>query len=203
MTTRDDLLHAIQKATEGTPYTATPTEDGFDVHLLIADAQWYGLFNKAGLNREYACREGVRLPGQDRRGPLRHHPEPAERRMGGRRPLRRGQRPVDQGSYLALSTRKIWALDENFHFTKVVDYSFRPNEGLQLIRTVGKGLGLRERTPVDMKIGIAVALFALVGAVAALVVLGILAWSGNYHEVCTEKTTEHTESKSCHWERNT
>jgi len=54
-----------------------------------------------------------------------------------------------------------------------------------------------------VKIGIAVALFALVGATVALVVLGIMAWSGNDHQVCTEKTTEHTHSKSCHWERNT
>ncbi|HEY3014857.1 MAG TPA: hypothetical protein VGJ41_07090 [Nocardioides sp.] len=45
----------------------------------------------------------------------------------GRRPTsRRGQRRVDKGRIWQFSTRKIWALDQNFHFTKVVDYSFSP-----------------------------------------------------------------------------
>ena len=44
----------VRRAAEGTPYVVTDTESGFDVTLNIVDAEWYGLFNKAGLKKVYS-----------------------------------------------------------------------------------------------------------------------------------------------------
>jgi hypothetical protein len=48
-----EFFERVQEAAEGTPYVVTETADGFDVALHIVDAQWFGLFNKAGLQRLY------------------------------------------------------------------------------------------------------------------------------------------------------
>jgi hypothetical protein len=53
MSTGREFFEDVKAAAEGTPYTVTETEDGFDVALDIVDAQWFGLFNKAGLKRLY------------------------------------------------------------------------------------------------------------------------------------------------------
>jgi hypothetical protein len=48
---RREFFEGVRRAAEGTPYVVTETENGFDVTLDIVAAQWFGLFNKAGLKR--------------------------------------------------------------------------------------------------------------------------------------------------------
>jgi hypothetical protein len=47
------LLTAVQRATVGTPYTVTPTRDGFDVHINLAEPRWYGTFQARRINRAF------------------------------------------------------------------------------------------------------------------------------------------------------
>ena len=53
MSTRQEFFERVRAAAEGTPYAAIETTEGFDVTLDIVDAQWFGLFNKAGLRKVY------------------------------------------------------------------------------------------------------------------------------------------------------
>ena len=53
MSNRAEVVERVRAAAEGTPYAVTQTPGGFDVALDIVDAQWFGLFNKAGLRKAY------------------------------------------------------------------------------------------------------------------------------------------------------
>lgn len=147
MTSRDEFLAAVTTATEGTPYAVTPTPEGFDLHLEIADASWYGLFNKAGLKEEYVIR--VRIDGSE------YTVEQGRRSISWAvgAPTR-GEISWFKGRTYELEKRKVWALDESFRPSKVVDYSFSSNEGLKLVKGIGQRLGLKERWPLSMKIAL-------------------------------------------------
>lgn len=160
MTKADEFRAAIAKATADTPYAFTPTDVGFDLHLNLADAKWYGLINKSGLQVEYICRVEI---GEDD-----YTIEQGKRRFSWSAGIpTRGRLEMSKGRNYELSFEKIWAFDENFRPAKVVDYSFSSLESLSLVRTVGKQLGLRERMPTTMKIGLVV---GLIGASSLVLV---------------------------------
>lgn len=165
MTTRDDFIQAIRTATEGTPYDVTPTDAGFDLGLKLADAKWYGLFNKSGLQVEHVCR--VRLDGDSYT--IEQGMREVSWSLGA---PTRGRLEFFKGRSYEVSFQKVWALDEGFRPAKVVDYSFSSNEGLALVRTVGKRLGLKERMPGVVKGAIIVGLLGASSIV--LVPIGLI-----------------------------
>lgn len=63
MTTHTEFADAVQQAAAGTPYVVSVTEGGFDVGLDIVDAQWFGLFNAAGLQKTYVHHVTMPTPG--------------------------------------------------------------------------------------------------------------------------------------------
>lgn len=171
MTTTDEFRAAVSHAAQGTPYVVTPTEGGFDVTLNIADAQWYGLFNKAGLTKvvtHHVSLEGDRYEILD---------DSRELRWVAGVPSLHGSYVRQTGRVREFGFEKSWAFDEDGRFRKVVDYSFSTGEGLALIRGVAEQLGLTERQPASVKVAIGLAVFTLIAllvgglAVAAYLLL--------------------------------
>lgn len=69
MTTHTEFADAVQRAAAGTPYVVSVTEGGFDVGLDIVDAQWFGLFNAAGLQKTYVHHVTMPTPPAATRSP--------------------------------------------------------------------------------------------------------------------------------------
>lgn len=45
------FLVEVRSLAQGTPYVVKATDDGFDVRVDVADAQWYALVYKEGLRK--------------------------------------------------------------------------------------------------------------------------------------------------------
>ncbi|MFC4785673.1 hypothetical protein ACT8ZV_14425 [Nocardioides sp. MAHUQ-72] len=170
---REQFLAGVRQAAEGTPYVVTPTEAGFDVALDVADAQWYGLLNKAGLKKAYTHHVAV---ADDGTYAVTDDSRTVEWVAGVPRLSASAERT--RGRSYELSFQKSWALNEQGKPAKVVDYSFSSEKGRKLITGVADELGLRQRRGTEEKVGIAFALVGGVGALLTLVVLGVLALMG-------------------------
>jgi len=170
---REDFIAALQQATAGTPYAVTPTEGGFDVALEVVDAQWYGLFNKAGLTKTYV--HHVRV-SEDGSYSVTDDSRSVEWVAGVPRVSAEASRQV--GRVKEFGVQKIWAFDEHGQMAKVVDYRFNSEEGRDLVTTVGNHLGLKQERGTSEKIGLWVALLTVAGLVVCGIVIGILALAG-------------------------
>ena len=170
----EELFLRVQQASEGTPYVVQRTETGFDVTLDVADAQWYGLINKAGLTKVYVHHVAFPAPGaytvtDDSRtlewvAGVPRLGASAERQMG---------RVVEFGA------KKVYALDEDGRFGAQVDYRFSSEEGRRLITGPAAQLGLELRRGGAERIGLVAAVVAIAGAVLTLVVLLAMWLTGN------------------------
>lgn len=171
MTTIEEFRSAVAHAAQGTPYVVTPTERGFDVTLNVADAQWHGLINKAGVTKvvtHHVSLDGDRYEILD---------DSRELRWVAGVPSLHGSYVRQTGRIREFGFEKTWAFDEDGRFRKVVDYSFSTGEGLELIRGVAERLGLEERQPAVVKVALGLAAFTLIAlllgglAVAAYLLL--------------------------------
>ena len=169
----EEFRRAVEAATTGTPYVVTPTERGFDVSLDIVDAQWFGLFTKAGLSKQYT--HHVAVPG-DGTYTVTDDARTVEWVAGVPRVSASVERQV--GRVKELGAQKVWALDERGRFGPVVDFRFSSEEGRDLVTGVADQLGLVLRRGGAEKVGIALALVAVGGLLVAGVVVGILALLG-------------------------
>lgn len=191
MSTVEQFRHAMMQATAGTPYTVSPIDDGFILHLEIANAQWYGLFNRAGLKEEYTCR--VTVDGEK------------YKLLQGRRsidwvagaPRTGGRIEWASGWVWQRSKKQVWAWDEQGRFGKVVDYTFDSGEGKQLVKAVAERLGLRAGMPGRVKGALIFAVIAGIGAIITVVVMGFFLLSGDYEQVCHQDGN----TKTCTWEK--
>lgn len=151
-------------AAQGTPYTVVDTKKGFDVQLDIANAQWWGLYNRAGLRKSFRWRvveRGSRFTITDRQVDIR---------WSAGVPAFSGSMTVQGGRIFSLSRGKIWALSDRGRIEPVVDYKFNSREGRDLIRAVARQLGRKERQPLSLKLTVAMiavtpAFFAIYGLV--------------------------------------
>ena len=165
-----ELFRRVQGAAEGTPYVVTETEKGFDVTLNIVDAQWYGLFNKAGLTRVYI--HHVAFP-DDGAYAITDDARTLEWVAGTPRIGGTIERQI--GRVKEFGTQKVYAFDEHGEFGKQVDYRFNSEEGRRLITGQAEQLGLESRRGGAEKIGIVFAAIAIGGALLTLVVL-LICW---------------------------
>jgi hypothetical protein len=170
---REDFLAAVQGATAGTPYAVTPTDQGFDVALDIVDAQWYGVFNKAGLTKAYT--HHVKVP-DDGTYSITDDSREVEWVAGVPRASATASRQV--GRVKEFGVQKIWAFDEQGNFGKVVDYRFNSEEGRDLVTMIGDRIGLKQQRGTSEKIGLYVGLGTLAALVLCGIVIGILALAG-------------------------
>jgi hypothetical protein len=173
MAQREDFLTAVQEAAAGTPYVVTPTDSGFDVALDIVNAQWYGVFNKAGLSKAYIHHVAV---SDDGTYTITDDSREVEWVAGVPRASASASRQV--GRVKEFGVQKVWAFDENGNFGTVVDYRFNSEEGRDMVTMIGERLGLKQERGTSAKIGLYVGLGTIVALVICGIVIGILALAG-------------------------
>jgi hypothetical protein len=161
------LADAVEAAVADSPYVVTRTGEGFDLTINLADAQWYGVLNKAGLKHDYAYH--VTVEGDHFK--IKQSWKRVEWAAGVPTSFE-----VEGGSgrIIEWGYQKSWAFDEHGKFTKVVDYNFTSQEGLKLIRDLAEPLGLGERRPMEMNLAMVVAMIAIIGAVATLIAVPLV-----------------------------
>lgn len=169
----EELRRGVEAAAAGTPYVVTPTERGFDVSLDLVDAQWFGLFNAAGLRKQYTHHVAVRGDGTYT---VTDDAREVEWVAGVPRVAAGTARQV--GRVKELGVQKVWAFDERGRFGPVVDFRFSSEEGRDLVTGVADQLGLRLRRGTEETIGLLFALVAVVGLVVGGAVVGVLALLG-------------------------
>lgn len=161
------LADAVEAAVADSPYVVTRTDAGFDLTINLADAKWYGVLNKAGLKYDHTFHVSV----EGDRFKIKQDWKRVEWAAGVPTSFE-----VEGGSgrIIEFGYQKSWAFDENGKFTKVVDYNFKSQEGLKLIRELAQPLGLSEGRPMEMNIAMFFAALALLGVVVAAIALPIV-----------------------------
>ncbi|BBZ10618.1 hypothetical protein [Mycobacterium branderi] len=159
-----EFRDAVAAAVEGTPYTVVDTKKGFDVRLDIANAQWWGLYNRAGLRKSFRWRV------TERKSSFTITDRQVDVKWRAGVPALGASMEVQGGRIFSFSREKIWALSDRGRIEPVVDYRFNSREGRDLIRLVARQLGLKERQPFMLKLTLAVILvtplfFAVYGLV--------------------------------------
>lgn len=177
-TSTSRLFEQVRRNAEGTPYTVTETEKGFDVALDLADATWYEVFGKAGLRVSFTHHVAV----HDDRYTITDDSRQVHWRAGVPTASAGASRFV--GRQISFSSRKTWALlgtpEKPGVPTKVVDYTFSTETGRALITGAATSLGLRQEMPLSEKVGIGFGIVGAVGAVVTLVVLAVYALLGKF-----------------------
>lgn len=155
---------AVAAAAEGTPYTVVDTKRGFTVQLDVANAQWWGLFNRSGLSTNF-------------RWKVREHSSyftitdrQIRMKWSAGVPRLTFSWEWQSGRIFAFTREKIWALSDRGQIEPVIDYQFNSREGRDLIRMVARQQGLKERQPwsVNVALGLMLitpAFFAVYGLV--------------------------------------
>lgn len=155
---------AVAAAAAGTPYVVEATEQGFDVRLDVADAAWFGLFDKAGLSRVHVHHVVVRDDGSYS---ITDDVRAVDWVAGVPRTAATAERV--RGRVIALGREKVWAFDAQGRFGPQADFRFDSEEGRELVTGVAGQLGLRSRRGTEERIGLVFA----VGTLVALVLLGL------------------------------
>jgi len=164
MTSR--LEDAVRRASAGTPYTVVPTDDGFDLRLDLADAQWWGAFNRAGLRTSFT--HEVRVYGD--RFVITDVARTVEWVAGS--PRIAASAAVERGRIQRVGFQRTYALGDDLRPQKVVDHSFSSETGRRLIEDAAAEHGLRQAMPLEQRIALAMAGLAVGGLlVGGLVVL--------------------------------
>ena len=172
---RRAFLEGVQQAASGTPYVVTATDAGFDVTLDIVDAQWFGLFDKAGLSKVYIHHVAV---GDGGTYTVTDDARSVEWVAGVPRVSASAERVY--GRVKEFGVQKVWALDAHGRFGPVVDFRFNSEEGRDLVKGVAQQLGLKEKRGAAERTGLIFALVAGVGSVITLVVLLVAALLGKF-----------------------
>ena len=173
-----ELYDAVRSLADRSPYAVERTDDGFVVHVDVADAKWYALLRKQGLRT--TVRHIVRVRPEQRTFTITDDLRSLDWQAGvdGGRPVLRASGSRTYGRTIALGRRKVWAWDEKLRYGKVLDYTLDTEESRALIRTAATELGYRERMPLVMKFALAMAVLGGAGAVVTLVVLAVAALTG-------------------------
>jgi len=157
----------VAAAAQGTPYTIVDTTNGFDVQLDIENAQWWGLYDRAGLRKTFRWRV------KERKSYFTIFDRQLEMHWRAGVPALGASVEVQGGRIFSLSRQKIWALSDRGRIEPVVDYKFNSREGRDLIRLTARQLGLKERLPFSLLFSLSMALvtpvvFAAWGLIALI-----------------------------------
>jgi hypothetical protein len=169
-----EFRDTVAAATQGTPYTVVDSKKGFDVLLDVADAQWWGLYNRAGLRKSFRWRV------KERPSHFTIVDRQVEMTWRAGVPVLGGSMEVQGGRVISLSRQKIWALSERGRVEPVVNYRFNSREGRDLIRLVARQLGLKERQPLSFLAPMAMLAVSSVGFAIWGVVALILHFTGGH-----------------------
>lgn len=156
---------AVAAAAQNTPYTVVDTKKGFEVRLDIENAQWWELYNRAGLRKTFSWRV------KERNSHFTIFDRQLDIHWRAGVPGLSASVAAQGGRLFSLSRQKIWAVSDRGYVEPVVDYKFNSREGRDLIRAVARQLGLKERLPFSLMFSLVVALATPV----AFAVWGLLA----------------------------
>ena len=170
-----ELQRAVEEATAGTPYVVRPTDAGFDVTLDVVDAQWYGILNKAGLQKVYTHHVAVPEAGVYT---VTDESQTVEWVAGV--PRTSGSVERVYGRVKEFGVQKVWAFDEHGRFGVQADYRFNSEEGRDLITGVAGQLGMKSQRGGAEKTGLVFAVIGGVGALVTAVVLIVAALMGKF-----------------------
>lgn len=170
-----ELFRRVERAAEGTPYVVTETEQGFDVTLDVVDAQWYGVFNKAGLKKLFTHHVAVPEPGVYT---ITDDVRTVEWVAGTPRTGATIERQV--GRVKEVGFQKIWAFDEHGEFGVQADYRFSSEEGRQLVTGIADAMGLQQRRGTAEKAGLAAGVITLALIAVGVVVVLVLWLTGAF-----------------------
>jgi hypothetical protein len=161
----EPFQNAVMRQTEGTPYSVTARDDGFDVGLDIVDAGWFGIYSAHGLKRAFVHR--VKVDGKQYTITDRTYSVSWSAGV----PRLRLQAEAFVGRRYQFSAQKTWALNGAGEPAKVVDYTFSSEEGRGLIKAAARQMGLKERMPLSVKapliFGIVVGVVSIGGVLVA------------------------------------
>lgn len=172
------FYRGVLAATEGTPYVVTETDRGFDVSLDIVDAQWFGVLDKAGLQKLYI--HHVAVPEA---GVYTITDDSREIEWVAGVPTAKASASRVMGRVIELGGAKVWAFDAQGNFGVQAAYTFSSEEGRDLVNGVAGQLGLSSRRGKIEKTGLYVGILGAVGAVVTVVVLVVLALNGYFDNV--------------------
>lgn len=158
------LESRVRQALAERPYTVTSVPGGFDVVLDLADAQWWGVLNRAGLRKSIS--HEVRVDGE------RYVVTDVEREVEwvAGVPGFSASGTWRRGRIRSVGFQKTYALDDDLRPALVVDYSYSSEEARRVVVAEADALGLRSQRPVEETIAMVVAGLTVVG----LLVGGIL-----------------------------
>lgn len=160
-----ELFARVQQAAANTPYKVVPTEKGFDVELDVADATWFGLFNKAGLKHAFIHHVSIPETGTYS---VTDDARTVEWIAGTPRISYEASREI--GRIKKVSFNRTYAFNEEGEFGKVVDFKFNSEEGRALIDSAATDLGYRQVRGSIEKVG----LFIGLGTLVLLVLMGVI-----------------------------
>lgn len=156
----------VRGAAAGTPYVVTHDERGFTVGTDLADAQWWGAFNRAGMKRSISHEVRVR---QDGTYSITDVWREVDWVAG--TPRIAASAGVNRGRLIHRGAEKVWALDDEGRISAVVDYRFDSSEGRDLVVAAADSLGMAQVRGTAERIA---RVFAWVGGVGALITLVVL-----------------------------
>jgi hypothetical protein len=168
------FLQRLRELTEGTPYVVQETDQGFDVTVDIVDAQWFGLFDKAGLQKVYAHHVAVPEPGVYT---VTDESRTVEWSAGA---PTFGTSERVYGRVKEFGVQKVWAFDAQGRFGVQADYRFNSEEGRDLISGAAQELGFRARRAGVERTGLVVGAIGAVGALAAIIAVVVAALLGRF-----------------------
>ena len=170
-----ELFRRVQEAAAGTPYLVRETDKGFDVTLDVVDAEWYGVFNKAGLKKLYTHHVAVPETGVYT---ITDDARTVEWVAGTPRTGATVERQI--GRVKEIGFQKIWAFDEHGRFGVQADYRFNSEEGRELITGLADAQGLKLRRGGAERTGLYIGIFAAVAAVI-VVIVNLVLWLTGYY----------------------
>lgn len=129
------FLARVQQLAQGSPYVATPTERGFDIHVEIADAHWRTLLSEQSIEKTYTfqvvCDEAAHTYAV----------------TDVARNVQRGtlsasiSKEWSSGSTRLKEFGRVYAWDDSRGPSEVVNYYFDADEGHALIERAATELG--------------------------------------------------------------
>lgn len=162
------LYERLQHATGTTAYVMEPTAKGFDLKLDIANAKWWGLLGRAGLQKSYI--HHVEVIDSDTYSITDDHVT-ITWNVGV--PTAHYTYQRQRGRTLSMGFGKAYALDDDLKPAEVYNYTYSSEEGRRMIRSAAQALGMKEKWPAAMKVGLGFAVIAGLGALAAVIALGL------------------------------
>lgn len=168
--TFDEIVGGLVRATTGTPYTVDRSSNSATVRINLVDTSWWALFQRQGLTRSYATTITPVAPTKVARSDNAREFDWAAGPDGRLAPVLNGRTSTSAGRVWSVGSEQIWALGPA-GVEKVVDYRLDSAELQALIAAILRRAGWSTVLDTQSRIGLWVALVALVGAAITVVVL--------------------------------